>query len=85
MTMVVVPGAALGETEILMELLVAVGFVPKVTVTPVGTLDADRVTAPLKPPKSLTVTVLEPLPPCTMVTEGGLVARVKDGPSGPPK
>jgi hypothetical protein len=75
---VVVPGVAepLAVSERM--LVVVVGFVPKVAVTPVGTFEAARVTAPVNPFKSVTVIVLVPAaPPCEIDTDVGLAARVK--------
>jgi hypothetical protein len=40
-------------------------------VTPLGRPDADKLTLPLKPFCGVTVTVLVPLPPCTMLTLPG--------------
>jgi len=50
------------------KLLPVVGFVPKEAVTPAGSPDAVRVTAPLNPPRS--VTLIASVPP-----ESGLIVR----------
>lgn len=49
-------------------LVLVAGFVPNAAVTPVGRPDADSVTLPVKPLVGMTVTVLEPVPPCTTLT-----------------
>jgi len=51
----------------------------KLTVTPVGCPVADKATAELNPPKMPTVTVDEPLLPCTTGTEAGDAEMVKSG------
>jgi hypothetical protein len=51
----------------------------KLTVTPVGCPVADKATAELKPPEIATVTVDEPLLPCTTDTETGAAEMVKSG------
>jgi len=62
-----VPVVAVPFAVSVITLLPVVGFVPKVAVTPAGRPDAESVTLPVKPPVGLTVMVLEPLVPCTMV------------------
>lgn len=64
-------------------LLPVVGFVPKAAVTPVGRPEAARVTLPLKPPTSVTETVLVPLPPCVIVRLLGEAESVKLGVEDP--
>ena len=51
----------------------------KLTVTPVGCPVADKATAELNPPEIATVTVDEPLLPCTTGTEVGDPEIVKSG------
>ena len=51
----------------------------KLTVTPVGWPVADKATAELNPPETATVTVDEPLLPCTTDTEAGDAEMVKSG------
>ena len=48
-------------------LVPVVGFVPNAAVTPLGRPDAASVTLPVNPPRSVTVMVLVPLPPCVIV------------------
>lgn len=59
------------------------GFVPKVAVTPLGKPDAARVTLPENPPRSVTLIVLVPLPPCVTVTLLGEAESVKLGVDDP--
>ena len=60
-------------------LVPVVGLVPKTAVTPVGRPDAARVTAPLTPPQtgSVTVTVSVAVPPCTTLSADGEGESVK--------
>ena len=51
----------------------------KLTVTPAGCPVADKATAELNPPETATVTVDEPLFPCTTGTEVGEAEMVKLG------
>jgi hypothetical protein len=51
----------------------------KLTVMPVGCPVADKATAELNPPEIATVTVDEPLLPCTTGTEAGDPEMVKSG------
>ncbi len=75
--MTVVPTAADPVAVSDRTLVDVVGFVPKVAVTPVGTFEAARVTAPVNPFKSVTVIVLVPAaPPCEIDTDVGRAARV---------
>jgi len=60
-------------------LLVDVGFVLNVAVTPLGSAPVERVTLPLKPFCGVTDTVLVPLPPCTTLTLLGEADSVKLG------
>lgn len=53
------------------------GLVLSVPVTPVGRPVIVRVTGWLNPPTEVTVRVMFPPPPCTMVIEEGLVERLK--------
>jgi len=64
-------------------LVEVVGFVPNVAVTPLGNPDAASVTLPENPPRSLTVIVLVPLPPCVTVTLLGDAESVKLGVEDP--
>jgi hypothetical protein len=64
-------------------LVEVVGLVLKAAVTPLGKPDAARVTLPVNPPRSVTVIVLVPLPPCVTVTLLGDEARVKLGVADP--
>src|SRR5277367_4596442 len=52
-------------------------------VTPLGNPDAERVTFPLKPPPTLIVIVLVPLPPCMMATLSGDAESEKFGAADP--
>src|SRR5579863_813706 len=58
-------------------LVPVVGFGLKPAVTPLGRPDAARVTLPVNPPRSVTVMVLVPLPPCVMVRLLGEAESVK--------
>jgi hypothetical protein len=58
-------------------LVLVVGFGLKEAVTPVGTLVAESVTLPLKPPDGTTVMVLVVLEPCAADPLFGLADRVK--------
>src|SRR5579859_5344636 len=60
-------------------LLPVVGFVPNVAVTPLGRPEADRVTAPVKPPTSDTVIVSVALEPCVTESDEADGTRVKPG------
>ena len=62
-----------------MVLLVVVGLVLKVAVTPDGSVEVESVTLPLKPFCGVTETVVVPLPPCTMLTLFGETDSVKFG------
>jgi hypothetical protein len=53
-----------------------------VAVTPLGTPDAVKVTALLKPLEGVVVIVLEPLAPCVMATLLGEAERLKSGDGG---
>lgn len=66
-------------------LVPVVGFVPNVAVTPLGRPDAASVTLPVNPPRSVTVTVLVPLPPCVIVRLLGESDKVKLGVEDPAK
>ena len=55
----------------------------KLTVTPVGCPVADKATAELNPPEMATVTVDEPLLPCTTDAEAGDAEMVKSGDAEP--
>ena len=60
-------------------LVLVVGFVPNVAVTPLGKPDAARVTLPENPPRSVTVIVLPALLPCVTLTLLGEADSVKLG------
>ena len=64
-------------------LVYVVGLVPKVAVTPAGNPEADSVTAPVKPPEGVSVTVLLPLLPWTTVTLAGEAESEKSGVGAP--
>ena len=74
-----VPTAAVPVAERVKTLLVVVGFVPKVALTPFGRPDAVKVTFPLNPLKGLIVIVAEPAAPWRMVKLLGEVESVKLG------
>jgi hypothetical protein len=61
------------------ELVEVVGLVPKLAVTPEGKPEADKVTLPVNPPEGVTVTVLLPLLPWTIVRLAGEAESVKLG------
>src|SRR5260370_41019905 len=56
-----------------------IGFVPNVTVTPLGWPEADNVMALLKPFKAVVLMVEVPLLPCCTVTEDGDALIEKSG------
>ena len=58
------------------------GLVPKAAVTPAGNPEAERVTLPVKPPVSVTVTVLVALLPWTTLTLAGEAESEKSGCAG---
>jgi hypothetical protein len=60
-------------------LVLVVGFVPNVAVTPLGKPDAARVTLPVNPPTSVTVIVLLPVLPWVTLTLVGEAESVKLG------
>lgn len=60
-------------------LLPVVGLVPNVAVTPLGNPEADRVTAPVKPPVSVTVIVSVALEPRVSDTAAADCASEKPG------
>lgn len=63
-------------------LVVAVGFVLKLAVTPEGSVDVERLTLPVNPPESVTVIVLLPLLPCVTVRLLGEAESEKLGAAG---
>ena len=65
-------------------LVEVVGFVPKVAVTPAGNPEADRVTLPVKPFRSVSVMVLVPVEPCATDTLVGDADRLKSAAAAPP-
>ena len=63
MVTVTVPVVAVLLAVNVRELVLVAGFVPNVAVTPLGSVDVDSVTLPVKPFVGVTVTVSVPLPP----------------------
>ena len=80
---VAVPTAAEALAVSVNVLVVVVGVGLKAAVTPIGKPDAVKATLPLKPPTSVTVTVLVPFAPCTTVRMFGEADRMKPGAEGP--
>jgi hypothetical protein len=76
---VAVPVVAVPLAVSVSTLVLVVGFVPKVAVTPLGNPEAASVTLPVNPPRSLTVIVLVPLLPCVIVRLLGEAESVKLG------
>jgi len=76
---VAVPVAAVPLAVRVKVLLVAVLVGLNDAVTPLGRPVADKLTPPLKPFKGVTVIVLVPAPPCTMLKLLGDAASVKFG------
>jgi len=74
---VTVPVAAVLLAVSVNALVVAVLLGLNEAVTPLGSPDADKLTLPLKPFCGVTVMVLVPLAPCTIVTLLGEVEREK--------
>ena len=58
-------------------LLPVVGLVLQETLMPLGSVDVDKVTLPVKPPTSVTVIVSVAVPPCVTVTDVGDAPSVK--------
>jgi len=79
MVTVAVPVVAVVVAVSVSVLVVVAGFIPNDAVTPLGRSDADKVTAPVNPLRSLTVIVLELLAPCTKVRLPGDADNVKFG------
>ena len=71
MVTVEVPVVAVALAVNVTVLVDVVGLVPKVTLTPDGKPEADRLTLPVKPPEGATVIVLPTLLPCVTVTLAG--------------
>ena len=73
------PGVTLPPTAIVINELpvpgAGIGFVPNVTVTPLGWPEADNVMALLNPFKAVVLIVEVPLLPCCTVTEDGEALR----------
>ena len=80
---VAVPVVAVALAVRVSVLVEVVGFGLNAAVTPLGRPEAARVTLPLNPPRSVTVMVLVPLPPCAMVTLLGEAESVKLGVADP--
>jgi len=76
-TVVGPPTAAEALAVSVSTLVEVVGFVANAAVTPLGRPDAASVTLPVKPPTSVTVIVLVPMLPCTMLKLVGLAESVK--------
>ena len=76
MVTVTVPVAAVLLAVSVKVLVLAVLLGLNDAVTPPGRPDADKLTLPLKPPCGLTVIVLVPLVPCTIVKLLGDAERV---------
>jgi hypothetical protein len=74
---VAVPVVAVALAVSVKVLVEDVGLGLKTAVTPLGNPDAARVTLPENPPRSVTVMVLAPLPPCVIVRLLGESERVK--------
>jgi len=78
-----VPGVTLPPTAIVIKLVpvpgAGIGFVPNVTVTPLGWPEADNVMALLNPFNAVVVMVEVPLLPCCTVTEEGDALIEKSG------
>ena len=74
-----VPIVAVPVAEILNALVVVVGFVAKLALTPLGKPDAVKFTEPLNPFKGWIVMVVEPLPPWRNVRLPGEAERMKLG------
>ena len=74
-----VPTVAVPVADIVKRLVVAAGFVPKVTLTPLGRLDAVKFTLLLNPFKALIVIVVEPAAPWRKVKLAGEAERLKLG------
>jgi hypothetical protein len=76
MVSVAIPVATLADAHTVIMLVVEVGLVPNVAVRPLGKPLADKVTAPLKLPIGVNVTVVVPHPP-TGTTKGGEIPMEK--------
>lgn len=76
---VTVPVVAVLLAERVKALVLVVLAGLKESVTPLGRLEADKLTLPLKPLSGFTVIVLEPLAPCVMVRLLGDAESVKFG------
>jgi len=77
---VTVPVAAVLLAVSVSRLVLVVGFVPNVAVTPAGNPDAESDTLPVNPFSEVTVIVLvPPVPPCVTVTLAGEGDRLKFG------
>src|SRR5437773_11329392 len=79
MVTVTVPVVAVALAVSVSVLDVVVGFGSKAAVTPLGRLEADNWTLPLKPFRGETVMVLEPLLPWVTATLLGEAERVQSG------
>lgn len=74
-----VPTVAVPVAERVKRLLAVAGFVPKVTLTPLGRPDAVKLTLPLNPLKGFTVMVVDPAVAWRIVKLLGEIERVKLG------
>ncbi len=79
MVIVLVPVAAVLLAVKVRTLVDAVGLVPNDAVTPLGKAEFESVTAPVKPPESVTVIVLLPLVPCFTARLAGEAESEKFG------
>jgi hypothetical protein len=75
-----VPIAAVALTVSVKTLVLAVLLGLKDAVTPLGRLETERLTLPVKPFSGVTVMVLVPLNPCVIVTALGVAESEKLGP-----
>src|SRR5215471_8328374 len=79
MVMVLVPVAAVLLAVKVKTLVDVAGLVPNEAVTPLGRVEFDSVTDPVKPADGVTVIVLVPLVPCLTVKLAGEAEREKSG------
>jgi hypothetical protein len=77
--MLLVPVAAVLLAVKVRTLVEVVGLVPKLAVTPLGSVEFESVTLPVKPPEGVTVIVLLPLVPCFTVRLAGEAESEKSG------
>ncbi len=77
--MVLVPVVAVLVAVKVRTLVDVVGLVPNEAVTPLGRVEVESDTDPVKPPDGATVTVLAPLAPCFTVKLAGEAESEKSG------